>query len=119
MSGRRLPPVLLVALTLGAAVAATACWPRPAGSAEAEFIRGTVEKFRPGILSLTDVRLPGGESAGRPVMVIVNKDTEYYEGAVRTSKESLAAGALVLVKCEPAGGGRVAVLVRIIGGTSR
>ncbi len=119
MRGRRLLPVLLVALTLGAAVAAAACWPRPAGSAEAEFIRGTVEKSRPGILSLTDVKLPGGESAGRPVMVIVNKDTEYCEGTVRTSEDSLAAGALVLVKCEPAGGGRVAVLVRIIGGTTR
>ncbi len=119
MSGRRFSPVLVLALTLGIAVAASVCWPRPAASAETEFIRGTVGKFRPGILSLTDVKLPGGENAGRPVMVIVNRDTEYYDGAVRTSKESVAAGALVLVKCEPAGGGRVARLVRIIGGTSR
>ncbi len=119
MSGRRHPPLILVACFLAAAFALESAWPRFARGEGPEVIRGTVEKVRPGILSLADVRLPNGTSPGRGVMVILNKDTEYFDGAARTTKESLAAGALVLVKCEPAGGGRVAVLVRIIGGKSR
>ncbi len=119
MSGRLATPVTLVALVLAAALAAAVSRPRPAACAEVEVIRGTVEKIRPGILSLTDVKLPNGGSAGRPVMVILNKDTEYFHGAARATKESLAAGDLVLVKCAPAGGGRVGILVRIIGGPAR
>ncbi len=115
MSARRPAPSILAAVVLAAVVAAWLSWPRSATCGEPEVIRGTVEKFRPGILSLTNVKLPNGESLGRPVMVIVNKDTEYFDGTVKTTKEAIAAGALVLVKCEPAGGGRVARLVRIIG----
>lgn len=116
MSGRRPRPIIVAALVLAVAVASGLSWPRCAGCQEAEVIRGTVEKFRPGILSLNDVKLPNGGSPGRAVMVIVNKDTEYFNGTVRTAKESITTGALVLVKCKPAGGGRLAVLVRIIGG---
>ncbi len=119
MSARRPPPVIVAAMILAAALVAHVPRPRAAGSSEAEVIRGTVEKFRPGILSLTDVKLPNRGSAGRTVMVIVNKDTEYFHGTVRTTKESIAAGDVVLVKCAPAGGGRVAVLVRIVGGPPR
>ncbi len=89
--------------------------PLTAVCGETEVIRGTVDKFRPGILSLTDVRLPDGNAA-KPAMIIVNKDTEYFDGPLRTTKEAIASGVKVIVKCEPAGTGRVAVLVRIIGG---
>jgi len=119
MSGCRPPPIVVAVLILAAAVASGLSWPRDAGCQEAEVIRGTVEKVRPGILSLNDVKLPNGESPGRTVMVIVNKDTEYFNGTVRTTKEAITRGALVLVRCEPAGGGRIAMLVRIIGGKPR
>lgn len=116
MRGRRPAPIIVAALVLFAAVASGLSWPRSAGCREIEVIRRTVEKFRPRILSLNDVKLSNGGSPGRPVMVILNKDTEYFNETVRTAKESITTGSLVLVKCKPAGGGRVAVLIRIIGG---
>ena len=106
----------MFAVLLSFFIAGEASFQRLARGEEIEVIRGTVERFRPGILSLNDVRLPNGENAGRTVMIIVNKDTDYFDGLVRTTKESVTAGVRVLVKCEPAGTGRVAVLVRIIGG---
>ncbi len=119
MSGRRPAPVIACALVLAAAVAWGLSCPRPARCAETEVIRGIVDRFRPGILSLTDVKLPDGGSAGKSVMVIVNKDTEYFDGPIRTTKESVTKGLKVLVKCEPAGTGRIALLVRIIGGKTQ
>ncbi len=116
MSRRRPAPIVIVAVALAVAAASGMAWPRAAGSGQTEFIRGTVEKWRPGILVLTDVKLQDGADAGRPVMLIVNKDTAYFDGAVKTTRESITNGLKVLVKCEPAGTGRVAVLVRIVGG---
>ncbi len=118
MSGRR--PVLIVACAgfLAAWIAWGLSCPLPAWSGETEVIRGTVDRFRPGILSLTDVKLPNGENPGKTVMVIVNKDTEYFDGPGKTNKESITKGLKVLVRCVPAGTGRKAVLVRIIGGKS-
>ena len=120
MSRRRPTPVVLIAATvLAAALAFGLPAPPPALSADqAEVIRGTVEKWRPGILVLTDVRLPNGMDAGKPVMVIVNKDTAYFDGPLRTTRESVTKGVKVLVRCEPAGTGRLGVLVRIVGGKS-
>lgn len=116
MSGRHPAPVIACAVVLAVAIAWGLSSPRPARCGGTEVIRGTVDRFRPGILSLTDVKLPDGGSAARPVMVIVNKDTEYFDGPIKTTKESVTRGVKVLVKCEPAGTGRIAVLVRIIGG---
>ncbi len=115
MSGRRPAPVVAGAIVLAALVAWGTSRARPVAGGQLEVIRGTVERLRPGILVLTDVRLESGADVGRPVMVIVNKDTGYFDGSIRTTKESLARGLKVLVKCEPAGTGRVAVLVRIVG----
>ena len=118
MSGPRPTPVVTaVAAVLAAALALGLAYPRPALSADqGEVIRGTVEKWRPGILVLTDVKLPNGTDAGKPVMVIVNKDTAYFDGPSRTTKESVTKGLKVLVRCEPAGTGRLGLLVRIVGG---
>ncbi len=118
MSGRRPIPVgMVVAVVLAAALALGLPRPRAALSADqTEVIRGTVEKWRPGILVLTDVKLPGGADAGKSVMVIVNKDTAYFDGPSRTTKESVTKGLKVLVRCEPAGTGRIGLLVRIVGG---
>src|SRR5512139_670165 len=116
MSHRRRAPVVACAIVVAAAIAWGLSCPLPARCEATEVIRGTVDKFRPGILSLTDVKLPDGGSAGRPVMVIVNKETAYFDGPIKTTKESVTKGLKVLVKCEPAGTGRVAVLVRIVGG---
>lgn len=116
MSRRRPAPVIACAALLAAALAWGAAGPVSVRGAESEVIRGTVDRFRPGILSLVDVRFQDGGNAGRSVMVIVNKDTEYFDGPLKTTKESITRGLKVLVKCEPAGTGRIATLVRIIGG---
>ncbi len=117
MSGRRPTPIVVATVVLAAALACALSWPPPARSAgETEIIRGTVDKWRPGILVLSDVRPQRGADAGKPVMIIVNKDTEYFDGPLRTTKESVTKGLKVLVKCEPAGTGRIALLVRIVGG---
>ncbi|HEX9157894.1 MAG TPA: hypothetical protein VF827_07715 [Syntrophales bacterium] len=116
MSRRRAALVIACAIVMAAAIAWGLSHPSPARCEVTDVIRGTVDKFRPGILSLTDVRLPDGGNAGRPVMVIVNKDTEYFDGPIKTTKESVTKGLKVLVKCEPAGTGRIALLVRIVGG---
>ena len=116
MGGRRPAPVIACAVVLAAAVAWGWSFPHRARCAETEVIRGIVDRFRPGILSLTDVKLPDGGSAGKAVMIIVNKHTEYFDGPIKTTKESVTRGLKVLVKCQPAGTGRIAVLVRIVGG---
>lgn len=116
MRDRHPAPVIAFAAVL--AVAWGFFRPLPAACGEPEVIRGTVDKFRPGSLSLVDVTLPGGESAGRPIMVIVSGETEYFDGPLKTTRDSVTGGLKVLVKAVPAGTGRLAVLVRIIGGKS-
>ena len=118
MSRRHPSSVIACAAVFAAAMAWGLLRPVPASSGEAEVIRGTVDKFRPGSLSLLDATRPGGESAGGPIMVIVNDETEYFDGPIRTTRESITDGLMVLVKSVPAGTARVAVLVRIIGGKS-
>ncbi|MGE5190507.1 MAG: hypothetical protein ACM3NF_10660 [Gemmatimonadota bacterium] len=116
MSDRRPASAVACAAVLAVATAWILLRPLPAACGDIEFLRGTVDKFRPGSLSLVDVTLQGEENAGRPVMVMVNDETEYFDGLRRTTKESVTDGAKVLVKSVPAGTGRIAVLVRIIGG---
>lgn len=113
--------VPVVACVVASCIAWGLVCPLPARGAETDVIRGTVDRFQPGmlILSLTDVKSPDPGDSGKSVMVIVNKDTQYFDGLNRTTKESIAKGHLVLVKCKPAGTGRQAILVRIIGGKSR
>ena len=116
MSDRHPSSVTACAAVLAVAIVWGLCCPLRASCGDVEFLRGTVDKFRPGSLSLIDVTLQDGESAGRPIMVIVNDETEYFDGARKTTKESLTDGVKVLVKSVPAGSGRIAVVVRIIGG---
>lgn len=118
MSAPRPAAIVIAAIVLAVALVSWISWPRSAASDETEVIRGTVDRWRPGILVLTDVKLHDGTDAGRPVMIIVNKDTAYFDGAVRTTKDAVTTGLKVLVKCERAGTGRVGVLVRIVGGKS-
>ncbi len=115
MNRRRPAPIVAGAIMLAAVIAWGCVRARPAPCSQTEVIRGTVDRFRPGILVLTNVKFEDGTDAGRTVMVIVNKDTGYFDGPMRTTKESITPGVKVLVKCEPAGTGRVAVLVRIVG----
>lgn len=81
-----------------------------------ESLRGTVEKVKPGVLYLTNVRLPDGNGAGKPVMLVVTKETAYYTGTQQATKEDILPGLRVLVACKPAGTGRQAILIRIVGG---
>lgn len=116
MSNRFPAPVIACAAILAVAVASAFFCPRPAAGAETEFLRGTVEKLRPGALSLLDVTFGDGNNAGTPIVVIVNDNTEYFDGPIRTTKESVEPGVRVLVRCERAGPGWLAILVRIVGG---
>jgi hypothetical protein len=118
MSRRHPTTVVACAAVFAVAIAWGLFSPVPASCGETEVIRGTVDKFRPGSLSLVDATLPGGEDAGGPIMVIVNEETEFFDGPFKTTRESITDGLMVLVKSVPAGTARVAVLVRIIGGKS-
>ena len=60
--------------------------------------RGTVEKWRPGILVLTDVKLQDGADAGRPVMIIVNKDTAYFDGYIARTRVQLQASKEISIR---------------------
>lgn len=116
MTSRRYAPLIACAAAVAVTVACALVCPLRASCAETEVIRGTVDKLGPGSLSLIDVTLPGGEDAGRPIMVILTEDTEFFDGPSKTNKHSITGGLKVLVKSVPGRTGRVAVIVRIIGG---
>lgn len=118
MSRRHPAPAIACAAVLAVAAAWGLFHPRPASGAEFDFLRGTVEKFRPGALSLLDVTYGDRDDAGTPIVVIVSDNTEFFDGPVRTTKESLEPGLRVLVSCKRAGPGWLAVVVRIVGGKS-
>lgn len=119
MSRRHPAPAITCVVVLAVAIAWGPFRPRPASGEEFEFLRGTVEKFRPGALSLLDVTYGGENDVGTPIVVIVNDKTEFFDGPVRATKESLEPGVRVLVRCERAGPGWLALVVRIIGGKAQ
>ena len=115
MTARRIGMCLLAFLTLlvSAAVSAQA---QQDNAAEPECLKGTVAKVTDTTIFLKAAVIPGETTGKRDSMVLVDKDTAYFDGARKVNRAALQPGNLVLVFCKPAGKERMAKLVRIIGG---
>lgn len=114
---RILPRLFLPAALMGIILASLAVV--PVSAQEREMLKGTVKSFEPGVLVLKDVS--GGEDplTRRDVKVLCDAGTVFYYGAVKVPKEEIVPGCLVLVKWEPAGPERKALMVRVIRGKAQ
>ena len=115
MTTRRIAVYLLAALTLlmSAAVSARA---DQDNAAEPECLKGTVAKVTDTALMLKETTFPDETLGKRDAMVLLDKDTAYFDGTKKVNRAALQPGNLVLVFCKMAGKDRKAKLVRIIGG---
>jgi len=115
MTTRRIGIYLLAALTLVMSVAASARADQD-NAAETECLKGTVAKLTDTALFLTDTSFPDETLGKRDSMVLIDKDTAYFDGTKKVNKAALQPGNLALVFCKLVGKDRKAKLVRIIGG---
>jgi len=115
MTTRRIAICLLAALTLlmSAVVSARA---DQDNAAEAECIKGTVAKVADNALYLKDTSFPDETLGKRDAMVLLDKDTGFFDGTKKVNKAALQPGNIVLVFCKLVGKDRKARTVRIIGG---
>lgn len=115
MATRRIGIYLLAALALlvSAAVSARA---QQDNAAETECLKGTVAKVTETSLFLKETAFPDETLGKRDSMVLIDKDTAYFDGTRKVNRATLQPGNLVLVFCKMAGKDRKAKIVRIIGG---
>ena len=115
MTTRRFATCLLAALALlmSATLSARA---GQENTAETECLKGTVAKLTDTALFLTDTSFPDETLGKRDAMVLIDKDTAYFDGTKKVNKAALQPGNLALVFCKLVGKDRKAKLVRIIGG---
>ncbi|MDD5762843.1 MAG: hypothetical protein PHP88_10115 [bacterium] len=83
---------------------------------ESECLKGTVAKVTDTALFLKETSFPDQTIGKRDAMVLIDKDTAYFDGTKKVNKAALQPGNLALVFCKMAGKDRKARLVRIIGG---
>ena len=115
MTTRWIAISLLAALTLLMSVAVSAQAQKD-NAAESECLKGTVAKVAENALFLKDTSFPDETLGKRDAMVLIDKDTAFFDGTRKVSRAALQPGNLVLVFCKMAGKDRKARLVRIIGG---
>ena len=115
MTTRRIGMSLLAALTLLMSVAVSAR-AQQENAAAPECLKGTVAKVADNTLYLKDTSFPDETLGKRDAMILLDKDTAYFDGTRKVTKSALQPGNLVLVFCKMAGKDRKAKLVRIIGG---
>ena len=113
MTTRRIGIYLVAALTLLMSASARA---DQDNAAESECLKGTVAKVTDAALFLKDTSFPDETLGKRDAMVLIDKDTAYFDGTKKVNKAALQPGNLALVFCKLAGKDRKAKLVRIIGG---
>lgn len=115
MTTRRIAIHLLATLTLlmSAAVFARAQQDK---AAEPECLKGTVAKVTDAAVFLKETSFPDETLGKRDSMVLIDKDTAYFDGTKKVNRAALQPGNLVLVFCKMAGKDRKAKLIRIIGG---
>jgi outer membrane usher protein FimD/PapC len=108
----------VVCLSVALALLLSAASARAAqdNAADPECLKGTVAKVADTALFLKGTSFPDETLGKRDAMVLLDKDTTYYDGAKKVNKAALQPGHLVLVRCRMAGKDRAAILVRIIGG---
>lgn len=85
-------------------------------AAEPECLKGTIAKVSENALYLKNTPMPEDTPGKRDLMVLLDKDTKYFDGTKRIAREALQPDQIVLVYCKAAGKDRKASLVRIIGG---
>jgi hypothetical protein len=85
-------------------------------TAEPECLKGTIAKVAENALYLKNTNLPEGAADKRDLMVLLDKDTKYFDGTKKIAREALQPDHIVLVYCKMAGKDRKAAIVRIIGG---
>jgi len=83
---------------------------------EPECIKGTVAKVEESALYLQGTTFPDETLGKRDAMVLLDKDTKYFDGTKKVNRAALQPGNIVLVHCSMAGKERKAALVRVIGG---
>lgn len=81
-----------------------------------ECIKGTVAKITESELYLLNTSFPDEALGTRDVMVILDKDTQYYDGTKKVDRSNIERDNLVLVHCIMVGKNRQAKIVRVIGG---
>ena len=81
-----------------------------------ECIKGTVAKVEESALYLKGATFPDETLGKRDTMVLIDKDTKYFDGTKKINRAALQPGNIVLVHCTMAGKERKAALVRVIGG---
>jgi hypothetical protein len=84
-------------------------------AAEPECLKGTIAKVAENALYLKNTNLPD-DPAKRDLMILLDKDTKYFDGTKKITREGLQPDQIVLVYCKAAGKERKAGTVRIIGG---
>lgn len=114
MTNRRMAVSLLAALALLMSAAVTS--QAQDNAAEPECLKGTVAKVTDTALMLSGTTFPDETLGKRDTMVLLDKDTAYFDGTKKVNKAALQPGNLVLVFCKMAGKDRKAKTVRIIGG---
>jgi hypothetical protein len=85
-------------------------------AAEPECIKGTVAKVEETALYLQGTTFHDESLGKRDAMVLLDKDTKYFDGTKKINRAALQPGNIVLVYCKMAGRDRKATLVRVIGG---
>jgi hypothetical protein len=85
-------------------------------AAEPECLKGTVAKVEENALYLKGTSFPDESLGKRDTMVLLDKDTKYFDGTKKINRAALEPGNIVLVHCMMVGKDRKAALVRIIGG---
>ena len=85
-------------------------------AAEPECLKGTIAKVAENALYLKNTTMPEDAAGKRDLMVLLDKDTKYFDGTKRITREALQPDQIVLVYCKAAGKDRKAGTVRIIGG---
>lgn len=85
-------------------------------AAEPECLKGTVAKVEENALYLQGTSFPDETLPKRDAMVLLDKDTKYFDGTKKVNRAALQQGNIVLVHCTMVGKDRKAVQVRIIGG---
>lgn len=85
-------------------------------AAEPECLKGTIAKVAENALYLKNTTVTEPAGGKRDLMVLLDKDTKYFDGTKRITREALQPDQIVLVYCNAAGKDRKAGTVRIIGG---
>jgi len=85
-------------------------------AAEPECLRGTVAKVTDAAVFLKGTTFQDETLGKRDTMILIDKETTYFDGTKKVNKAALQPGNIVLVFCRMVGADRKAKSIRIIGG---